>query len=1044
MDPAVAWYQEEQEGPSMAVWLRIWETNSELYSLNANYGPGSNGGSGPEGPKGPRGSAGGGAGEQNNNNNNNSNLQQTSPTGVEGNGKTIGNSNASTGPPNAGGGGNAALATSGSNAPVMAGGGNGTNQSTTTANNGSNSSSNTNNNINITSSGANGGEMITSGGTGAGGNGGPNGAGKGGSGGGLVSSEKNYNPVRKKLGSMMTDNKASTFNMNKQQHRLIGVHGGCPWRPPGFKYGRGIVGLHQEIEQFFAHMIPTPTEHSLRVMVVNRIEQIVLNLWPSARVEMFGSFRTGLYLPTSDIDLVVIGQWEKLPLRTLEMELINQGIAETNSVRVLDKASVPIVKLTDRQTQVKVDISFNMESGVQSAKLIKGYKRDYPVLEKLVLVLKQFLLQRDLNEVFTGGISSYSLILMCISFLQQHHRKPNSFSNLGVLLIEFFELYGRKFNYMKIGISVKTGRYIPKEELQREMIDGHRPSLLCIEDPLTPGNDIGRSSYGALHVKQAFEYAYIVLMQAVLPIDKNLNDCNRQSILGRIIRVTDEVIEYRKWIRDTFEGRLIRQPATNNSLPLSTTVLISDQHYLPILQQQQQQNTRHLPQQQQQQPQQQVLHHQQQHAPYTRVYYTRRPSTSSVELSEESMDSDGGGDGCNNCRVVRDTSPSSGLTQSPPGELYDVQGGTQNVTGPTIMMVPAHLASTASHSHDMLIEENNMLNMAHHQQQQHHQHQQHPPQQQQQQQQQQLSDPNAIGDSQVINYNNMNNRRVILPSPNQQSNQHHQPTVGGKGGGGGGGPYNRASAERLLTKSASGNGLMVNSSQNNSNNNDNNIHGNSGTQHLSTTAHHLHSSSGLVRHNSSKHRHRSAMHGVVVGPSSYQSMAGGCGGGGDGNVLSSFNNNSMHSSSSNRNSSADMILQDENSLLSEPTMGATKLLPAGVGSNVIMLTGATNRNSSAGVVLGSAGNLKFHIADDDGRCGIRSSCFRSASNGKKSSHSSSKRKKNNSPGDKNRLISSDGVAGGAGIGSTGPTGINFGLSSGGSVVTVSGAALDGR
>lgn len=50
---------------------------------------------------------------------------------------------------------------------------------------------------------------------------------------------------------------------------------------------------------------------------------------------------------------------------------------------------------------------------------------------------------------------------------------------------------------MKTGISIKNGgRYIPKEELQREMVDGHRPSLLCIEDPLTPGNDIGRSSYG--------------------------------------------------------------------------------------------------------------------------------------------------------------------------------------------------------------------------------------------------------------------------------------------------------------------------------------------------------------------------------------------------------------------------------------------------------------------------------------------------------------------------------------------------------------------
>lgn len=130
--------------------------------------------------------------------------------------------------------------------------------------------------------------------------------------------------------------------------------------------------------------------------------------------------------------------------------------------------------------------------------------------------------------------------------------------NLGVLLMEFLELYGRKFNYMKTGISIKNGgRYLPKEDLQREMVDGHRPSLLCIEDPLTPGNDIGRSSYGALHVKHAFECAYITLSTAVTPIQNGINDCTRSSILGRIVRVTDEVIEYRNWVRATFEHTLI-------------------------------------------------------------------------------------------------------------------------------------------------------------------------------------------------------------------------------------------------------------------------------------------------------------------------------------------------------------------------------------------------------------------------------------------------------------------------------------------------------
>lgn len=62
-----------------------------------------------------------------------------------------------------------------------------------------------------------------------------------------------------------------------------------------------IHRLHQEIEQFYAHMVTTTVEHELRLSVVGRIEAAVMALWPNARVEMFGSFRTGLYLPTSDI-----------------------------------------------------------------------------------------------------------------------------------------------------------------------------------------------------------------------------------------------------------------------------------------------------------------------------------------------------------------------------------------------------------------------------------------------------------------------------------------------------------------------------------------------------------------------------------------------------------------------------------------------------------------------------------------------------------------------------------------------------------------------
>ena len=123
--------------------------------------------------------------------------------------------------------------------------------------------------------------------------------------------------------------------------------------------------------------------------------------------------------------------------------------------------------MRDLLTDIKVDISFNMESGVTSVALIKEFMHEFPCLPYLVLLLKQFLLQRlvhycrysnfdtifrDMNEVWTGGISSYGLILMTVSFLQNHKRQEgrNKGINMGVLLIEFFELYGRKFNYEKV------------------------------------------------------------------------------------------------------------------------------------------------------------------------------------------------------------------------------------------------------------------------------------------------------------------------------------------------------------------------------------------------------------------------------------------------------------------------------------------------------------------------------------------------------------------------------------------------------------------
>ena len=316
-----------------------------------------------------------------------------------------------------------------------------------------------------------------------------------------------------------------------------------PWRTK--EYTCDPPGLHEEICDFYEYMRPRPSEIQMRSEVILRTMSIILNRWPRAKVQIFGSFCTTLFLPTGDIDLVVHGQWATTPLFSLEEDLRMNDVALEDSILVLDKTVVPIIKFIDKLTEVRVDISFNQESGIKSARMIQQFIQEYPYLPKLVFVLKQFLYERNLHEVYYGGISSYSLILLLVSFLQLHPRRDATGSNpnLGVLLIEFFELYGRNFNYMKTAISVlNRGSYIPKDDLPKS----GKNSLLYVIDPSNPTENAAGGCFGLWQVKQAFDYAFCRLHSAVLtrenPIPK------RESLLSDIIKVSKEVEEYRNWV----------------------------------------------------------------------------------------------------------------------------------------------------------------------------------------------------------------------------------------------------------------------------------------------------------------------------------------------------------------------------------------------------------------------------------------------------------------------------------------------------------------
>lgn len=277
--------------------------------------------------------------------------------------------------------------------------------------------------------------------------------------------------------------------------------------------------LHEEIMDFVVFMSPSEEELALRSSLIREMKTLVASLWDGATLETFGSHHTQMFLPNSDIDMVIFGIPSGTgPLFELAGKLEQDGMV--TYLEVIDKARIPIVKFVHKATNIQVDVSFNIGGGLATADLVKHYMRVYPAFRPLTLVIKYFLAQRGLNETFGGGVGSFLTQLMVVSFLQHHGRNLGAehddpkYNNLGQLLVGFLTLYGRDFNYNDLAISVRNGgSYFFKED--RDWYDDNRPFLISMENPNEPSLDIGKNSYEVRTVRRAFDYARQVLTNEI-------------------------------------------------------------------------------------------------------------------------------------------------------------------------------------------------------------------------------------------------------------------------------------------------------------------------------------------------------------------------------------------------------------------------------------------------------------------------------------------------------------------------------------------------
>jgi len=142
-----------------------------------------------------------------------------------------------------------------------------------------------------------------------------------------------------------------------------------------------ILQFRDSVKEILTEMTP------VKELIIEKISTIIKRAVPHSEVKVYGSHATKLCLPWSDIDLVIITQNRS-----------SDGM----------HMNIDITQMTDHH------------NGLECVGVVQDYLKENEIIEPIMFVLKQLLKASNLNNPYSGGLSSYALFLMVVSFLQSH------------------------------------------------------------------------------------------------------------------------------------------------------------------------------------------------------------------------------------------------------------------------------------------------------------------------------------------------------------------------------------------------------------------------------------------------------------------------------------------------------------------------------------------------------------------------------------------------------------------------------------------------
>uniref|UniRef100_A0A0N4ZV76 PAP-associated domain-containing protein n=1 Tax=Parastrongyloides trichosuri TaxID=131310 RepID=A0A0N4ZV76_PARTI len=291
-----------------------------------------------------------------------------------------------------------------------------------------------------------------------------------------------------------------------------------------------IFAFHTSVMQSQAHL-------NRKLYLRDMLYYTICPLFPTSGLYIVGSSLNGFGNNGSDMDLCLM-------LTNRELDQRRDAVAILNAIKIkmtsiewirdlhLIVAKVPILRITFNPpfSNITVDLNANNSVAIKNTHLLCAYSNFDWRVRPLVSAIKEWAKRRGINDANQSTFTSYSLVLMCLHYLQCGVDVPilpslqemyqDRFSNkcdvrnlnvvvslekpgkelwpyeskatLGELLLGFLKYYAETFDFEKDVISIRCGKKLSRKEvIKNDNSQHHLKSqwgCVCIEEPFTHMN----------------------------------------------------------------------------------------------------------------------------------------------------------------------------------------------------------------------------------------------------------------------------------------------------------------------------------------------------------------------------------------------------------------------------------------------------------------------------------------------------------------------------------------------------------------------------